>query len=229
MPNYLDNNLLAAFSGHKFAGLTFDGNSLPELNRANAVLCERLILQDKKYNSPKPKAYFDKAKMSAGSVSKIPQSVWKDIVIEIARVNRTRTPDATKNGIASLLTDPKYHERLLNGDPVLIEDLFAQLKKNGLRGDISLLSKVCKWVYYWEVFPQGGFSIYDSVVRSVLPYYAKVHGVTIKGKLDKYINYHHAIVDICKKTGLTPHEFDRIAWYFYRDNPVHAALAVLLA
>ncbi len=214
----------------KLRGLDFDDNFLPIINKRNADICNVLIDNDKKYNSKVPQKIFNRIKTSRPSLKNVPQSDWESLISVIRNINHTRTSNKAVNAFARyLFTNSKIIDDIINGRNNAVDDILTFLKGNPV--PISLASKVCKWIYRWNKNGRkDAYAIYDSVVRSVIPYYAKHFGVTINHlkDLDDYVKYDKIVKDISKNSNVDLHNLDHILWYFFKSNPIQREIAIAL-
>lgn len=68
---------------------------------------------------------------------------------------------------------------------------------------------------------QDNYSIYDSVLKNVLPTYAEYYSINInKNDLEDYITYSDIIERILKKTGnkISKNGFDHLLWYYHKGR-----------
>lgn len=211
--------------------LDFDDNFLPIINKRNADLCSILIDNEKKYNSKAPQHIFDGIKTSFPSLKNVPKSEWKKLISEIRNVNHTRTSNGVVESFAECLsTDSKLIDSIIKGEETAVTDILGRLK--GGCSPVSLVSKVCKWIYRWNKNGrEDAYAIYDSVVRRVIPYYAKHFRVTINHlkDLDDYVKYDNIVKGISKKSKVSLHDLDHILWYFYKNNPIQREIAFALS
>lgn len=216
----------------KLRCLDFDDNFLPIINKRNADICNGLIDNDKKYNSKDPQHIFYGIKTSCPSLKNVPQSEWGKLIREIRNINHTRTSNKAVNAFARYLSmNSKIIDDIINGRNNAVDDILTYLKGNTLPIPISLASKVCKWIYRWNKNGRkDAYAIYDSIVKSVIPYYAKHFGVTINHlkDLDDYVKYDKIVKDISKISKVSLHDLDRILWYFFKSNPIQREIAIKL-
>lgn len=94
------------------------------------------------------------------------------------------------------------------------------------RINTSFASKFCHYacLYLFEDQPeQDNYSIYDNVIRTVLPLYASKYRVEV-GNLKDYVEYSRVIDAIrdavSKETGykLSRNGFDHLLWYFHKGR-----------
>ena len=112
----------------------------------------------------------------------------------------------------------------------LIGILSARTKPGkGGRCNISFASKFCHYACFY-IFEgeaaQDNFSIYDSVVAKILPYYLDYYRDKIKLKKEfkpaskDYEIYSEAIDAVIEASGskISRHGFDHLLWYYFKDR-----------
>ena len=112
----------------------------------------------------------------------------------------------------------------------LIKTLSARTKQEkGGRCNISFASKFCHYACFY-IFEgddaQDNFSIYDSVVAKVLPYYLNHYRKQIKLKKEydssskDYEAYSEAIDAVIEASGsqISRHGLDHLLWYYFKDR-----------
>lgn len=209
--------------------LDFDNNFLPIINRNNAKIIEGIFLSNSKLNSNKTKNIFENIKKKHPSLIGVSTSEWEQLIKEISNDNKTRTSNKAINAFANYLsTDKNIIRNIKSKNLNSVIDIVDHIKKTGNNSPISLASKVCKWIYKWDTNGKDAFPIYDSIVKSVIPYYAKTNGITLNNKLDNYLYYSQIVKDISIKTKIDLHNIDRILWYFYKSNPIQREIAIAL-
>lgn len=92
------------------------------------------------------------------------------------------------------------------------------------RENKSFASKFCHYACFY-LFEgekeQDNYSIYDSVLKNVLPTYAEYYSINInKNDLEDYITYSDIIERILKKTGnkISKNGFDHLLWYYHKGR-----------
>ena len=212
--------------------LTKDEYLMVELNKSNSELVEACIAVDPAYQS-KGKAvmesYFDAGDYSA--------KAYYDIINRIATENSTRTSKATMECLAAYCADPanRFLASLEEGDPYLVDTLLQHLVKKGSRKDKSLASKLCRYLNEW-LYNGCAYTINDSVVRAVLPYYLAYYKIERKlwqGKNFEELSYiefyqiFSAVRDEVKV--LNNHQLDHLIWYAYKSDNIRSEIAKALA
>ena len=90
------------------------------------------------------------------------------------------------------------------------------------RQNPSFASKFCHYACFY-LFEnkkyQDNFSIYDNVLRKVVPLYARHFGIDC-ANLDDYANYRTVIDSILKKSGnkISRNGFDHLLWYYFKGR-----------
>ena len=90
------------------------------------------------------------------------------------------------------------------------------------RYNLSFASKFCHYAcfYLFEGCPeQDNYSIYDNVLKRVLPRYIKHYGINITNT-DDYSSYREAVdkIRIMAGTGISRNGFDHLLWYYYKGR-----------
>ena len=205
-----------------FEKLDLDINFLPKLNKENYQICDA-YKHDDYLAGVKP--CFDEYEKVVKTANKDLNNVdWLPFVNEIAKANSTRTPKEKQETLAKQVKE--HISEIKNG----IGECVDRFDKNKDGTINSLTTKVCKWIYrFYKEQKDDAFAIYDSIVKSVLPYYAKQNGVAMPNYVWKsYKQYLKVVKEICDKTGLSLQEFDRILWTFYSSNPIQKEIAIAL-
>lgn len=121
-----------------------------------------------------------------------------------------------RNRLKEALKDPNYKH--LDIMKKLSEPLGDKKHRN-----ISFSSKFCHWACFY-LFEgenaQDNFSVYDSVVRNMLPTYVSRLGLNryTKSELTEYKTYQKCIDEILESLDepISRHGFDRLVWFCYR-------------
>ena len=125
--------------------------------------------------------------------------------------------------------EDKIIETLKSSSLELFDELVKPVNvstKNGSykRCNISFASKFCHYLCFWlfEGKPEAdNYSIYDNVVKKVLPRYAECYEIgCIKKQLDNYSYYRDIINKILEKNGnkISRNGFDHLLWYYYKGR-----------
>lgn len=212
--------------------LTMDEFLMVQLTKENAEIVEACIARDPKYQSKGKQVmehYF-----SAGDHS---ANAYYEIINRIATENSTRTSAKTMKCLAVYCANSSNHflERLKKGDPYLVDDLLQHLVDTGNRKDKSLASKLCRYINEWY-FGGCAYTINDSVVRAMLPYYLAYYKIDrtlwLGKKFDElsYIEFYEifsALRDACGS--LNNHQLDHLIWYAYKNDTIRREIGIALA
>lgn len=226
-----------------------DSENLLELSLRNVSLVEAMIRIDSKYckasdktAGPKGKyggstaywmtelkKYFDSDKRMSNY-----EPIIKNAVCAVDRENSTHlNADGGRNVIAKRIAgfDKDYFiESLRNRSFEFVEKIAAKTSSaKGARSNPSFASKFCHYacLYLFEGIPeQDNFSIYDGILRKVLPLYAKHYEIKcVKTKLehnaDGVYRYYSQLVDsVLEKSGnkISRNGFDHLLWYYYKGR-----------
>lgn len=119
-----------------------------------------------------------------------------------------------------LITCLKYPEY---GDYKLIREIARTTSANKPRSNISFASKFCHYAAFY-IFQgtefQDNYSIYDSIIKSVLPLYLRYFEVKDKFNLNSYNGYQKAIDEIRYASGneISRNGFDHLLWYYHKSR-----------
>lgn len=210
--------------------LTKDEYLMVRLTKENADLVKACIMSDPQYQS-KALAVLERY---SGDYS---EKEYSDIIRQIAIENSTRTSKESISCLASYCADPENHflDKLQSGDPLLVDALLNHLVENGYRKDKSLASKICRFLNEW-IYGGCAYTINDSVVRAILPYYLayyKIDGALWKNKHFAELSYiefykiYSALRD--KVDVLNNHELDHLIWYAYKNDSIRSEVAKALS
>lgn len=155
------------------------------------------------------------------------------VINKIATENSTITSKVVMSLLAEYCSnlDNWILERLKEGNPQLVDDLLEHLVKNGEKRDKSLASKNCRYMNEW-LYYEDSFTINDSVVRKVLPYYLAYYKIDKSlwyGKnLDdlsyvEFFRLFNALKDLILE--MNRHELDHLMWYTYKGAPIRLSIA----
>ena len=86
----------------------------------------------------------------------------------------------------------------------------------------SFASKFCHYAAFYlfeNTEYQDNFSIYDNVLKNVIPLYAKYYGIEYEN-LDDYRNYRNVVDGIITKSGghISRNGFDHLLWYYHKGR-----------
>ena len=205
-----------------------DKNLMVKINKHNSEIVETLIEKDPQYQKKSRKVFDEHFKNDD-----FDEDVYFDIIKKIAVENSTRSSTKVCRMIARFIINPNnnFLKGLEEGDPKLVDKLKENLINNGERKEKSLPSKVCRYLNEW-VFKGHAFTINDSVVRAVLPYYLSYYKIDKSywyGKeLDKlsYVSFFEIFNQLYEKVGnLNRHEIDHILWYSYKNDNIRMEIA----
>lgn len=124
-----------------------------------------------------------------------------------------------KNEFLISLQDPSYKNMLLFNEIARK----TSAPKNA-RENVSFASKFCHYACYY-LFEgqdyQDNYSIYDYIVRTVLPWYLSYYKIERNFNLEKYEEYRIAVDTIRKHSSTNPisrNGFDHLLWYFHKGR-----------
>ncbi len=212
--------------------LTKDEYLMVSLTKENAELVKACIIADPAYQ-PKALAVV-KRYFAVGDHS---EKAYYDIIHQIAIDNSTRTSKESKSCLAAYCAKPEHHflDKLKSGDPLLVDTLLSHLVENGFRKDKSLASKVCRYLNEW-LYGGCAYTINDSVVRAILPYYLayyKIDDALWRNKnLEKlsYIEFYGIYSALRDKVAvLDNHQLDLLIWYVYKNDGIRYEVAKALS
>ncbi len=221
--------------------LELDENFMPCLNKFNYNLV--LNSYNSKPNSIQAEKFCKKLMAEFKEASRIPKEEIHKLLAKIAAENSTRTPNDSIVSFSNYICSPEFNfwERLKRGEKELPDNLYQFVKENENRKEKSLSTKICKYLNEW-IYKQNDFTINDSIVRTVLPYYLSKYGVdkrfwtqkskneltvaTFESSTAPYSIFYTAFEQLSNKVQeLTYHEIDFILWYCFKDDSVKLALA----
>lgn len=173
--------------------------------------------------------YFD-----AGDYS---TEAYYEIINRIATENSTRTSKETMKCLAAYCANPdnNFLSRVESGDQHLVDAMLRHLVQNGSRKDKSLVSKVCRYLNEW-LYGGCAYTINDSVVRAVLPYYLAYYKIDRnlwqnknfeKLSYAEFYEIFSAVRDEVKV--LNNHQLDHLIWYAYKSDSIRSEIAKALA
>ena len=139
--------------------------------------------------------------------------------------------------MAAYCADPQNNFlcRIEEGDKYLVDAILQHLVQNGSRKDKSLASKLCRYLNEW-LYNGCAYTINDSVVRAILPYYLayyKIDRTLWQGKNFEELSYiefytiFSAVRD--KVMVLNNHQLDHLIWYAYKNDSIRSEVAKALA
>lgn len=213
-------------------GLTKDEYLMVQLTKGNSDIVEACIAVDPAYQS-KGKAIMEQY-FNAGDYS---AKAFYDIINRIATENSTRTSKLTMECLAAYCADPanNFLGRIEAGEQELVDALLQHLVDNGSRKDKSLASKLCRYLNEW-LYNGCAYTINDSVVRAILPYYLayyKIDRALWQNKNFEELSYMEfyrifsAVRDEIQV--LNNHQLDHLIWYAYKNDSIRSEVAKALA
>ena len=223
---------------------TIEGTNLVSLTPENVAIVEAMIRFDTRYRQDDSDKYFPYwlDKMGKYLKGEIKEPDFETIVENA--VNKIDTENSThlnadgvgRKWMENQIRTLKEQEKLLVylKEPKhkfdLIKTLSARTKQGkGGRCNISFASKFCHYACFY-IFKgddaQDNFSIYDSVVAKVLPYYLNHYRKQIKLKKEydssskDYEAYSKAIDAVIKASGsqISRYGFDHLLWYYFKNK-----------
>lgn len=215
--------------------LELDTNHMVKLCQINGKNIEALIAKDPAYQ-PYAEKYF----RSLGKKTGFTLDEYKNIIRRIATENSTHTATASSDVLAEYISRPDvlFENRLKEGDYTLVDEIDNYVYENavtsrGRHAHIkSLASKLCRYLEEW-IYGNDNFTIYDSFVRKMLPYYVwSTTGNKTKVNLEKcsYVQFMEEFNKVYN--GLHPtlqrHTIDHIIWYSYKNDAIRCAIGEAL-
>ncbi len=229
--------------------IEFKGNKLVRLTRDNVARVEAMIRNDSDYlkttdihAGPQKKYYGSSAywmtqlKYELLGVEKSEYSyttIIHEAVNAVDRENSThlssdgkgreeipeRILNIPKDKLLRCLRDPDYEDMYLIREISRITSADKRARKN-----VSFASKFCHYACFY-VFEgseyQDNYSIYDSILKAVLPLYLEYYSVDPRAyDLDDYVQYRKAI-DVIRNTcdtSISRNGFDHLLWYFHKGR-----------
>lgn len=231
IPNTLEEELLLTVSDN-LLGLTKDRYLLVELTRENSAIVEACLAADPAY-SMSGKAVAEKY-FGSGDYS---ERAYFEVIHCIATENSTRTSKETMEILARYCANPdnNFLSRVQSGDQTLVDALTLHLAQSKSRKDKSLASKMCRYLNEW-LYGGCAYTINDSVVRAVLPYYLayyKIDRSLWAGKKFDDLSYvaFYALFSLVRDAVgvLDNHQLDHLIWYAYKNDKIRTELAKALA
>lgn len=230
-PNTVEEELLLTVP-ENLTILERDEYLMVRLNKYNSDIVEDIIAKDPSYQS-KGKTIM-KNRLQAGDYS---SEAFYEIINRIATENSTRTSKETMQCIATYCANPNMNflDRIKAGDQQLVDDLLRHLVENGSRKDKSLASKICRYLNEW-MYGRCDFTINDSVVRAIMPYYLAYYKVDKKlwyNKKFEELSYFEffCLFSVIREhvAELNNHQLDHLIWYAYKNDSIRTEVAKALA
>ena len=233
----------------ELTGLELDCNGMPLLNHYNWNIVDACIQKLPNYNGAHD--IYQKILNKQGTTLMFNRNDVYEIIKKIAVENSTRTPDKSIDAFVNYITNKKlnFWGELQSGNIELPDMIYNFVKEKSNRKEKSLASKICKFLNDW-IYNKKDYTINDSFVRGVLPYYLAYHGVNsdiwIKSKGNKKVlqtfedeikpykffwrGFNSLMQELNnKKINLSPHQVDNIVWFCFRDDGVRFEMAKGLA
>ena len=164
------------------AGLELDENGMIKLTEENSKKVEALIESHNRYGAPTAREWLNQHK----SVDTYTLSDLTEFIRRVARDNSTRTSnrniDILANYMFSKIID--ILKRIEKGDYSLVDELSDLRHLGATRKEPSLSSKVCRYIDDWY-YGNDYFTINDSVVRVLLPYYYLYYDIAFDVNIDE--------------------------------------------
>lgn len=202
------------------------------LSKYNSDIVEGSIAEDPAYQS-NTKAIMEN-RFNVGDYS---TEAFYEIINRIATENSTRTSKKTMQCIAAYCAESNTHflDRMKAGDQRLVDDLLQHLVNNGSRKDKSLASKICRYLNEW-LYGSSDFTINDSVVRAIMPYYLAYYKIDRNLWYNKnfeelsYLEFYQLFSAIREHVmELNNHQLDHLIWYAYKNDSIRTEVAKALA
>lgn len=116
------------------------------------------------------------------------------------------------------LMNPEYESMKLIYEIARVTSAKSRARKN-----LSFASKFCHYACFY-IFEnteyQDNYSIYDNIIRTVLPMYLKYYGITVHYDLTDYRQYRSAVDMIRNVSGIeiSRNGFDHLLWYYHKGR-----------
>lgn len=116
------------------------------------------------------------------------------------------------------LKHPDYEDMMLIR--LISEKTFAKVKA---RRNISFASKFCHYACFYvyeNTEYQDNYSIYDNILKTVLPWYLQYYKIEKKYDLSDYKEYREAVDLIRRASGveISRNGFDHLLWYYHKGR-----------
>ena len=228
---------------HKFTR-DDENPQLLKLSIENVGLVEFCISNDSNYlksgdkdAAPKGKyngssAYwFTKLKAFYESQDDNFEDIIEHCIIAVDNENSThlnadrRGRDVARERLVQL--DPQvFYECLENREFTVFNLLAERTTDDGGRCNPSFASKFCHYAcmnLFEGEEAQDNFSIYDNILRKVIPVYADRYDVDVPDRrLPDYEEYCNIIDEIIERSesGISRNGFDHLLWYYHKGHPL---------
>ena len=233
-----------------FEEVKFNDRILVKLTRDNVAIAEAMMRNDSAYLRSMEKGAAPVGKKYGGS-SAYWMTQLKKYLIDHRVDGKYSYVDIIKGAVESVDRENSTHlnadkcgrqeiikrlyefnkERLLeclkNPDDM---DLFNEISKitsasKGARKNVSFASKFCHYACFYiyeDTEYQDNYSIYDSILKKVLPMYLEYYKVNHyrKRDLEDYCKYRKAVDEIRKasKKEISRNGFDHLLWYYHKGR-----------
>ncbi|WP_026489101.1 hypothetical protein [Butyrivibrio sp. XBB1001] len=236
-----------------FYTLDFDEHGMLILNRKNAQLINACIAIDSKYAEASNEENKESscAYIIENQDNLLDLKIMKEICRRLDKENSTHlAASGSKKGdnkgidqtTETICNIRNLKQRLKDGDAELVTTISEAVRASDgkIRNTFSFASKFCTFLcrYLFEGQEADNYSIYDSALEYVIPYYALVYlndydREMVKNKhvirrtfFDKrnYDGYRKLIDDIREKAHpeneekLSRKDFDNVLWYYYKGR-----------
>ncbi|WP_044937764.1 hypothetical protein [Pseudobutyrivibrio sp. LB2011] len=129
-----------------------------------------------------------------------------------------RIIDFNRDELLKCLKNPDYEDMKLIR---IIADK-TSAEKNA-RKNPSFASKFCHYACFYvyeNTEYQDNYSIYDNILKTVLPWYLGYYNIEKKYDLDDYKEYREAVDTIRKASGveISRNGFDHLLWYYHKGR-----------
>lgn len=130
----------------------------------------------------------------------------------------SRIIEFDREELIKCLKDPDYKDMKLIREISRVTSASYRARCNP-----SFASKFCHYACFY-VFEgtdyQDNYSIYDSILKKVLPFYLGFYKISKKYDLNDYKDYRNAVDDIRKASGIeiSRNGFDHLLWYYHKGR-----------
>ncbi len=227
--------------------IDLDANGFPLINEKNIKLINFCISNDSRYRNEADSEYPYSIKNLVQEYIKNPTADnLMNLIENVDKQNSTHLSVSGKNKDADnkqgreltkkyLMQIPDLIDKIISGDHTLVNNIAKNaITKNNANMDryiISFASKFCTYIlrYHPTASNKNHYSIYDSVLSDILPYYyyQYVHHKTIDVRRDTlkelpngyevYNNYIKEIIDN-SKCPISREDFDHLLWYYFKGD-----------
>ncbi len=226
--------------------VNFDGKiyQIPKLTKRNIALNEAYINNDSDYitqdtDVPGTSAYYFLKLKEQLKLKSVNRSKYREIIYgAVTTVDKENSTHLNADKVGwdviteriCLIKRPlliKYLKYPKETDYKLFRIIAERTHESkGGRVNPSFASKFCHYACIY-MFPntkfEDNYSIWDSIVRKGIPYYAKYYRVAYPKRLiyktaEDYIIYQEVIDEIIRKSrsGISRYAFDHLLWYYFK-------------